>query len=202
MKIFTQKKVKRTFVICVTVVVFFLFVILLLIFSKTTSNQEKNITEYLETKYEQTFIINERIETPNDNVVLYAYSVSPANNSAITFVAGQKYEKPIFPFSIPINNRVFYDNFFDEAKKHIVEKQLPDKPIYVSNSSDISKLTETIYNQMVSINDSLNELGFETTRYTCAVEIPIYFNNNEKVIDFYILDKSVIHDLLIKAYSE
>lgn len=159
-------------------------------------NKEATLNEYLENKYNQKFIINTEIEGVDRDVYLYAYNISPVDNSKIHFVAGKKKEKHLFPLIPPSRNQVFFDNYFDEAKQCIVGEIIPQEPFSIYSYDDISDLSTTIYTLMEKINIRLDELGFSTTKYTCSINICIYVNQEATNINFYVLDKSIIYDLL------
>ena len=111
-------------------------------------------------------------------------------------MAGIKKEVNLFPFLPPFRNQVFFDNYFDEAKQYIVEEIIPQEPFSIYSYDDISDLSTTIYTLMQEINIRLGELGFSTTKYTCSTNICICTNEGTININFYVLDKSIISDLL------
>lgn len=189
---------KYAFLLCTCIAVLLIVFFFCLM---QTSNKEENITEYLENKYGREFIVKEKIKNKDKDIYLWAYSVSPLDDESITFVAGQKRENHIFPFVIPIENRVFYDNYFDEAKKHIISAVVLDKSFIVSEDTDLFDLSDTIYTLMEDINYELAALGFTTTKYTCSVELNIITNQKNQNINFYILDRSIIYDLLYNLYD-
>ena len=177
-----------------------IFLIAIYFRSEQIPNKEERIIEYLESKYDQEFIVKEKIEDANEEVSLWAYSISPLNNENITFVAGQKREKHIFPFFAPIMNRVFYDDYFDAAKRYVTAEVVPDKTFFMSSDSDIADLSEAIYTFMEEVNDRLSSLRFETTKYSCSLELEINANQQTKKINFYIMDRSKIYDSLFNFY--
>jgi hypothetical protein len=120
----------------------------------------------------------------------------------VDVTAGQKKEKNIFPFLPPIDEKVFFDDYFEKAKKYVISNVITNELINVNSADDINVLSASIYNYMKKVNNELEEMGFETTKFTCSMEFVVYVNQKPKEIDFYILDETVIHDLLIKAYYE
>ncbi|MEE1281887.1 MAG: hypothetical protein UHK60_06520, partial [Acutalibacteraceae bacterium] len=104
------------------------------------------------------------------------------------------------PFIPPIESKVFFDNYFDEAKNYITNEVLIQDTYILYNNSDISDLSNTIYNIMEEINLKLNELGFTTTKYTCSITLSISVNQNVEKINFFVLDKSKIYDSLYEVY--
>lgn len=174
---------------------------IILFFILNQENNEEKTINYLETKYNQNFIIvsvNENISEKD----IYSFNVSPQNNRDIVFSAGQKKQKNISPLLPPIDKKVFFDNYEEKTKEYIVSKILPNREINIKNTNDIEPLTTSIYSYMTQINKELSDAGFETTKFTCGIELDIIINEKPQKINFYILDKTKIQDLLYKAYYQ
>ena len=177
-------------------------IIILMGCGSVEQDKEKDITEYLSDKYNQNFEIISNVDEMNmSENVLYEYSVSPQNNMEIVFYAGQKKsQNKIFPFAPPIKEKVFFDDFFDKSKEYIIENQ--KKEFVIDDANDVTQCAFEIYNMMSNINNELSELGFSVTKYTPSLSVKIIVNGNMQEIEFYIMDKSVIYDLLNKAYGK
>ena len=191
-----KKKIFLSVILC------FLGLCIFTIVNMLTYNNDKEgvVIDYLEDKYNQEFTIHSEIKDVDNNVYLYAYNVSPVEHDDIIFMAGKKREEHIFPFIPPIESKVFFDNYFDEAKNYITNEVLIQDTYILYNSSDISDLSDTIYSIMEEINLKLSELGFTTTKYTCSITLSISVNQNVEKINFFVLDKSKIYDSLYEVY--
>ena len=164
-----------------------------------TYDKESATIEYLENKYNQSFIIISEVESIEDDYV-YAYNVSSDSNSNVVFTAGQKKEKNIFPFLPPLKNKVFFDDYFEQSKSYTISSILMQDTFVLCDENDINSLVDTIYTYMEEINLQLSELGFSTTKYTCSIEVSVLVNNREEAVSFYILDKAKIYDQLAELY--
>lgn len=191
---------KRYVILLFCCIVFFLIILFACLMEKL--DKKESITGYLKNKYGQEFIVKEQIKDVDNEGYLWAYSVCPSDNSNITFIAGQKKEKHISPLVLPVTNRVFYDNYFDEAKKYIISEVVSDKSFVLSGYTDLPVLSESIYTLMEEINNKLATLGFSTTKYTCSISLVINVNQEPQTINFYVLDYSKIYDLLYDSYYE
>ena len=170
--------------------------------SSAEQDKKTEITEYLSDKYNQNFEIISSVDEMNmSENVLYEYSVSPQNNMEIVFCAGQeKSQNNIFPFVPPIKEKVFFDNFLDKSKEYIIENQKQE--FIINDANDVTQCAAEIYNMMSNINNELSEIGFSVTKYTPSLSLEIILNGNMQEIEFYIMDESVIYDLLNKAYGK
>lgn len=114
----------------------------------------------------------------------------------------RKRKKTFFLFSPPATDSVFFDNFFEAAKEYYLKYYIGDQTFFLENKTDIAKKADTIFNIMKSINAELNELGFETTNYSCSITINVSTKNYSQNICFYVLDLSSINNQLMVFYNE
>lgn len=198
-----MKNAKHFFVITF-MLAFILSMVLFYLCCCSGSNIETQTTEYLQNKYHQDFIRVSEIDKNQfkEKNIQSVYTYYLKNNPNIIFEAGKKKEKNIFPFSPPATDSVFFDNFFEAAKEYYLKYYIGGQTFFLENKTDIAKKADTIFNIMKSINAELNELGFETTNYSCSITINVSTKNYSQNICFYVLDLSSINNQLMVFYNE
>lgn len=182
----------------------FSFVLLLVIalVSCNSYNQNKadGVLEYLSNKYNQSFTVVSVGESDKDNIII-EYKVSSAEYPEIIFSAGQeKSRSNILPFLPPVKEKVYFDNYFEKSKEYIAEKYKTE--LVISSLGEVEMCSVQIFEMMNKINNELSEQGFNVTKYTPSILLELSINGTLKEIDFYVMDKSVIYDLIADAYEK
>lgn len=185
-------------------IVIFAFTILLVIAlvscNSYNQNKEDDVLEYLSNKYNQSFTVVSVGESNKDDIII-EYKVSSVEYPEIIFSAGQeKSESNIFPFLPPVKEKVYFDNYFEKSKEYIAEKHKTE--LIISSFAEVEICSVQIFEMMNEINKELSGRGFDVTKYTPSILLELTINGTLKEIDFYVMDETVIYDLIANAYEK
>lgn len=186
--------------LCLIAISAVILLTIVFVLSCSFQNNETVLKEFLQNKYDQEFeVVSSTDKSSLDGDVLFEYTVYSKRNPRVIFNAGQKKsQNNIMPFIPPIKEKTFYDDYFEKSKEYIIGEEKTE--FHIDSIDDLSECSLEIYNLMKGINDKLADYGFSVNKYTPSLSLDVIITGSTHEIEFYVMDKDVIYDLLSGAF--
>lgn len=160
-------------------------------------NHAEYVKNYISEKYATTFILRDSDVDSDENKDIYYFSPADSDDIIVKTSYEESNSSGLINTVIPFEKHIkVTDDLVDKVKQYVCEYN--ELTIIDMEKYSIENTTTTIYNLMLDINKELLKYGVKTTKYSCSVKIIILKDNQEHNINFYVLDKDIIRDLLVQ----